>query len=330
MIDTPTSTPKYPGVLPPPPGVTPDANFKQSGLNILTQTACITVTSIFLFLRLYTKHVTSNKYYSDDCPLGIGIHMWNVSPENFRKAFQLGYVLEVLYGPVILLTKLAILQLLIRIFNIKKRFVFSVRMLIGVLALYYIAITLVKIFICKPVEKFWNHKTPGKCLNTNTVFISDCVVSLVTDFVILVSPLPVIWNLQMDLRRKLGSSVALAVGAIACVASILRLEASVRTMDDIDKSYVFGPILLYSCGEIAVGVICGCIPVLPALYRYYCNKGPKQSRWNNTESYGSGKEGLSRKSHKGMLPLEDLPSIEFSPHAPIVRNADTRKSSWSG
>jgi hypothetical protein len=104
--------------------------------------------------------------------------------------------------------------LLKRVFRIKKNFVLAMQVLIYVLALYYVAITFVKIFICKPVQKFWNPKVPGTCLNSNTIFISDCIVSLITDFVILISPLPVIWGLQMDLKRKLGSSVALVVGAV--------------------------------------------------------------------------------------------------------------------
>jgi hypothetical protein len=208
--------------------------------------------------------------------------MWNVPAHKFVRVFRVsafhntiywfflltlikvGYILEVFYGPVIVLAKLAILILLKRIFSIKKRFVISVQILVAILSTYYIAITLVKIFICKPVEKFWNRNVPGSCLNTNVIFVSDCMVSLITDFIILVAPLPVIWGLQMDLKRKLGSSLALVVGAMyvkppnilnifvehinscrACVASILRLEASIRTMDDPDKSYIFEPILLY-------------------------------------------------------------------------------------
>ncbi|KAF2002185.1 hypothetical protein P154DRAFT_385060, partial [Amniculicola lignicola CBS 123094] len=257
------------GVLPPPPGINPDIHFEQSKYNILTQIICIVATTIFILLRLYSKRASSLAFHADDStgPLGLGIHMWNVTPPTFARFFEVGYVLEVLYGPVIFLAKLAILLLLTRIFRVKKPFVYSVQILITVLSFYYIAITLVKIFICKPIEKFWNQKLPGTCLNTNTIFVSDCIISLVTDSIILVSPLPVIWGLQMDLKQKLGSSVALVVGALACIASILRLEASIRTMDNPDKSFIFEPIVLYSSAEIAIGVICGCIPVLPALYR---------------------------------------------------------------
>jgi hypothetical protein len=137
-------------------------------------------------------------------------------------------------------------------------------MLIAVLAAYYTAITFAKIFVCVPAEKFWKPTVPGRCISYHDVYVSDCVVSLITDFVILFAPFPVIWSLQMDLKSKLGSTFALAVGSMyvsflvsadcvmlytydyrACVASILRLEVSIRTKKDEDKTFVFLPILLY-------------------------------------------------------------------------------------
>jgi hypothetical protein len=69
MIDASSPKPGYPGVLPPPPGVTPDIDFKQSSLNLLTQLACIAITTIFLILRFYTKHIRSLGYHADDCKL---------------------------------------------------------------------------------------------------------------------------------------------------------------------------------------------------------------------------------------------------------------------
>ncbi|KAF2011828.1 hypothetical protein BU24DRAFT_425657 [Aaosphaeria arxii CBS 175.79] len=325
MAKLPNMKPLFPGTLPPPPGVTPNIHFSQSKWNILTQVLCITITTIFILLRFVTKYVASLPLCADDwvslgawalstiysslClalgPLGIGIHAWNISPTKFQRFNKVGYVIEVLNGPAIFTTKLAILLLLIRIFRIKKRFVLFVSVFSAVLGLYYIATTLVVTFICNPVPKFWDQKRPGKCLNTNVIFICNCVVSLVTDVMILVLPLPVIWSLNMTLKQKIGSSFALAVGAVACVMGVLRLEVSVRTMDDYDKSYVFEPILLYSSGEIAIGIICGCIPVLPALHRYF-KKGNKSSSY---PSYGSGMP-VSQRECRTMIPLERIPSTE--------------------
>ncbi|KAF2704081.1 hypothetical protein K504DRAFT_495265 [Pleomassaria siparia CBS 279.74] len=315
----------FPGVLPPPHGVTADVNFTQSRWNLITQICCIVGTTLFIFLRCYAKYIVSLEFYLDDwvsigawvfsvtycalslaCgPLGIGIHAWHITPDRFLRLFRIGYVIEVLYGPAAFVTKLAILLLFIRVFHIKKRFVVVVKIIMGILTLYYIAITAVKIFICNPVEKFWNHPIPGTCLNSNLIFISDCIVALITDCVILVAPMPVIWTLQMNTKQKLGSSFALAVGAIACVASIVRLKDSVETKDNLDKSYIFEPILLYSSGEIAIGVICGCIPVIPSLYRYYHKKFTAVSVLDKSS------QGQSSNSYNGMVPLQDYSSREY-------------------
>ncbi|PVI00619.1 hypothetical protein DM02DRAFT_526568, partial [Periconia macrospinosa] len=96
----------------------------------------------------------------------------------------------------------------------KKHFVASLKVLVGFSSIYYIIITLLKIFICTPIPKIWVHNLPGKCLNSNAIFIADCVIFLVTDFVILSLPLPVIWGLQMPVRHKINSSFALVIGAM--------------------------------------------------------------------------------------------------------------------
>jgi hypothetical protein len=60
-------TGSFPGSLPPPLGVTPDINFVPSRLNLITQVACIAVTTIFLFLRFYTKHIVGLGFFAEDC-----------------------------------------------------------------------------------------------------------------------------------------------------------------------------------------------------------------------------------------------------------------------
>lgn len=125
-----------------------------------------------------------------------------------------GYVMQVLYSPVVFATKLAILLLFLRIFSIKRGFVLFARIFIAAISLGYIAITLVTIFICHPIEKFWNPLLPGSCMNSNTIFISACVVAIITDCIILCAPCSIIWKLQMSFWSKVGSTVALIAGGL--------------------------------------------------------------------------------------------------------------------
>jgi hypothetical protein len=88
MIETHESTLVYPGVLPPPPGVTPDVNFEQSELNLITQIACIVGTTVFVLLRIFTKHVTSLGYHADDCKLErLGSKSGEISTDHSLRGF---------------------------------------------------------------------------------------------------------------------------------------------------------------------------------------------------------------------------------------------------
>lgn len=132
----------------------------------------------------------------------------------FANSQQCAYVTVVTYGPVIFAVKLAILLMFIRIFNVKQTFTRFVKVFIAVLSLYYTAITITKINICHPIAKFWNPSITGSCLNANAIFISDCIIGIITDCIVLGTPLPIIWRLQMSLRHKARSSVAIVVGGV--------------------------------------------------------------------------------------------------------------------
>jgi hypothetical protein len=57
----------FPGVLPPPPGVTPDVHFTQSRWNLITQITCIVGATLFIFLRCFAKYVIATDFFLDDC-----------------------------------------------------------------------------------------------------------------------------------------------------------------------------------------------------------------------------------------------------------------------
>ncbi len=59
------------------------------------------------------------------------------------------------------------------------------------------------LFQCTPVEKFWNFEIPGHCIKILTFFRAETTFNLVTNVVILLLPMPMVWHLQMALRRRL-------------------------------------------------------------------------------------------------------------------------------
>ncbi|TGO25836.1 hypothetical protein BPAE_0071g00070 [Botrytis paeoniae] len=122
----------------------------------------------------------------------------------------------------------------------------AIRVLIGLMALYYIPATAAKIFICWPIAHFWDPLTrKGTCLNENSIFLADCAMSIISDFTILFLPIPLIWGLKTRTMRKIGVSIVFGAGILACTASVLRLYETLNLGGTLDKTYGLVPIILW-------------------------------------------------------------------------------------
>ena len=63
-----------------------------------------------------------------------------------------------------------------------------------------------------------------KCLDQSAIILGDSIISTVTDAIILVLPLPLIWSLQIPTDKKLRVGGMLAVGGLATAFSAWRLH----------------------------------------------------------------------------------------------------------
>ena len=69
---------------------------------------------------------------------------------------------------------------------------------------WWIAINFVATFNCTPVEKYWNTELPGTCIDTYYGFLGASIPNFVTDVLLLLLPLPVLWRLHIPSRSKIG------------------------------------------------------------------------------------------------------------------------------
>lgn len=142
------------------------------------------------------------------------LHMSNESL--LAKGTQLANVEEILYCPLIFLTKLSILLQYLRIFvpNHAGKLYYTVLLIIWLNLLFYTATTLVEIFTCMPRKKIWEPSTPGRCVNTGFLVITTGAINVISDFSILMLPLSSIWGLQMPKKRKIALSAVFATGLL--------------------------------------------------------------------------------------------------------------------
>lgn len=81
--------------------------------------------------------------------------------------------------------------------------------------IFYLVDMAFNIFICRPREKYWNRlMTKGSCFNLDASMQATGLFNVVSDFAILVLPIPSILKLQVPLRKKLGILAVFATGVL--------------------------------------------------------------------------------------------------------------------
>lgn len=122
-----------------------------------------------------------------------------------------------LYLLSIMCTKIAILLLYVQLFGIKRPFRYLCFAMMGVVASYCIIFFFIEAFNCNPVTKVWHSLTyKGKfsCFDNSMVEFVIGGFNIATDLIILVMPVPIILNLKMDLKRRLGLLVIFSTGIL--------------------------------------------------------------------------------------------------------------------
>ncbi|CAD6574099.1 MAG: hypothetical protein ASARMPREDX12_006380 [Alectoria sarmentosa] len=256
-MDLPPGVPldQLPG-LNPPPGVTP--NFvnpdNEQAKIVATLAVCLPVATLFTALRMYSKIFIIKSIALEDYASVIA---W------------IGYIIDILYSPLILATKLAILLQIENVFVTNRNSIrfYLVQFLIWSNTIYYTTNIFLTAFQCSPRAKIWNTLLPGHCFTDfYTLNFVTTVLNVVSDLAVLVMPVLWIWKLQMGWKRKLGLSLIFASGIFACLSSVLRLAAFLQWGKETDLTWYLLYDGLWTDGEITSGIVCGCLPTLPRAF----------------------------------------------------------------
>lgn len=68
---------------------------------------------------------------------------------------------------------------------------------------------------CQPFRYIWDKTIPGgHCINVNAQSYVITAINIATDIVLLVLPVPWLWNLQMETSRKLAIIMIFLLGCL--------------------------------------------------------------------------------------------------------------------
>ncbi|PYH41074.1 NAD(P)-binding protein [Aspergillus saccharolyticus JOP 1030-1] len=239
------------------PAVAPPAGQVSNFVNPPSQrTAIIVLQSIFLFLALLA---VSARVWVRTCL----IKMWGAEDTTCILAIVLDAG-GITFPWTVCFAKISILLLYKRIFPLRREIV---AVWIGIVAdavLYTlcIAVAIGSLVKCAKLSQL---DAPYCKFTSDTMITIQSVINVVTDFYVLLLPIPRLVKLQVSRRRRIGLFVTFMSGLGACATSLARL-INFQINDNSDVFWVTGRNAQFTIVEMNIAIIVACATSFPMCF----------------------------------------------------------------
>ncbi|KAI0966035.1 hypothetical protein F4678DRAFT_451130 [Xylaria arbuscula] len=164
--------------------------------------------------------------------------------------------------------KASILMMYRRIFCGEK-FRAATLILLVIVCFWAVSFFLAVLLACIPISKSFNSSIPGHCFNKVQVYDGFAISNLIIDVAILTVPQPIVWKLNMSVRRKIAVSGVFLLGGFVVGISAARIYFyyAVATPEKIlDTTYSTAPGAYWTHIDASVAVVCACLPAIHQLF----------------------------------------------------------------
>jgi hypothetical protein len=211
-----------------------------------------------------------------------GHHIWDIATPTVDEqveADKWGMAQQLLYNPILCLVKASILVFLIRLGDKRKFIQWSSHVLFWFNLGHMISVFFAALTQCLPIHMYWDHYHTDKIINGEIVnpnyscfdmaafSLVTAGLAILTDVLILLVPVAMMWNLRMPIRQKIAVAAALSLGWIVAVLGIVRFKIFYGfwfpSEDPGDSTYSVS--ITLSGIEVNVAIITACVPSLKAL-----------------------------------------------------------------
>ncbi|KAI9667047.1 MAG: hypothetical protein M1829_005588 [Trizodia sp. TS-e1964] len=287
---SPSTNITYLGVLPPPPGYTPNFDNPQSRQApiLVGNILCIIAALLATGIRLGTRHFVSRSIGLDDylcvvatlfvigqsvtlfnlLKVGLGIHKYEIllSSYNYYGWVEENVVALAMHNAAMSTVKLAILALYLRLFSSSgKLFRYAVFFMIFCVLTAFLTLEGLLFFSCRPLKKVFRPLLPGTCMDYGLHIKAQLSQNIATNVIIMLLPLPIIWKLQVNIWQRAAIISIFLSGFFVCGISILRLKQLFGTFTA-DSTWEQCDSTFWSPIEATVALVCCCAPTFrPAI-----------------------------------------------------------------
>ncbi len=145
---------------------------------------------------------------------GFGRHRTDLTHWQYTEFMKYSYGKWIQTFQTLMFTKISICFFLLRI-PVGKYLIRSLQGAIIALITSNVVLTLLWIFQCKPIASAWNKQTPGSCFTNGQlqrIIISQALISIISDFMLALFPIVLLWKVQIAPRIKAGLCALMALG----------------------------------------------------------------------------------------------------------------------
>ncbi|KAI2844887.1 hypothetical protein CBS147343_6680 [Aspergillus niger] len=248
---------------------------------------------------------------------GIGLHqkvVRQIDPEMLVTATKFLITTPLLYFATVVPPKLAILHLYLSIFTHKtlRKICFGTG---AVIVVNWLVVTIAGLVSCRPLSYYWTFQ--GSCIDINVWLRWGGFAHIFTDVVMLILPMPVVWNLHASSRLKLGIWVTFLMGSVGMVSSIIRFREFYVTNVQGDVTWAASTLVIW--GEIEGGIylIAACLPTYRPLTKLLWRRVlRKHSQMGESLHTGTGhrasplRQGLNSTHNESKFPWMEASGSE--------------------
>ncbi|RGP79896.1 integral membrane [Fusarium longipes] len=273
------------------------------GITVALTVLAVSIVSARLYIRWKARGMAGDDWmsalsmlfaliYSGICiaqtRYGLGLPIPDRPKENLVPYTRINFAGRPFYQLGISFFKIALLISYLRLLRgtdnkVYRRVIWLTALLVF---LSHLGCTLALVFACNPVDKSWNPLKDGQCLPPGPSFTGYAVVTIVSDVVVAVLPIPVLVKLEIKLAKKIGLIAIFTLGIFTTVCSIQRYRQIDRIQNPKDGNSTM--LVLWGTIEFNVGNIVSSLPFLAPIFIKRARQYRSKPSSHNTPSRSKG------------------------------------------
>ncbi|KUI61201.1 hypothetical protein VP1G_08378 [Cytospora mali] len=248
-----------------------------------TAVSFLVLTYISVGLRTYVRAFLTKGFLADD---------WLMLAAQWQALATATYILNMMF------IKLSIGCFLLRL-AVQRRYTYTIYVSMAVVLSWSLGLWFWDIFQCKPVQAQWDYTIPNlQCVSAQQVVNAAyalSVMTIVTDWLFALMPIPMIWQVKMSVQAKMTVVVILGLGIFASIATLIRLKFLADLTDTSDILYAGTDAMVWTLVEPGVAIVASSLVTIRPLLRRIRLKGFESTE----QSHSMPNSGRSRSGTGG-------------------------------